>query len=319
MHERTPCIAANTVAGLIGTLLMVHAALLGAAQPDRPYREGHWIVELDAPPSLEFRGGEVALASAQGRGQVVRLAPTAPSVTGQSRFDAGSPAVVEYVAALDLERAVVLDRAAVELGRALHPTQVYRHLFNGFAVSMSEAEAARLARLPGVRSVSRDWLEFLHTDAGPQWIGADLVWSGAGNLPGGANRGAGMVIGVIDTGINWDSPFFSGFGLTNPRPGFLGLCNPPNIPCNAKLIGVYDFTTEGTQGFDPDNHGSHVASTAAGAPLQFSLDFGTGQALAFSTSGVAPQASLISYKACENGDPDDPDAGEYRRVRCAVR
>ncbi|MCA1778850.1 MAG: S8 family serine peptidase, partial [Xanthomonadaceae bacterium] len=122
-------------------------------------------------------------------------------------------------------------------------------------------------------------------------------------------RGQGTVLGVIDTGVNWESVFFDlnspgAPPVTNPRGEFFGLCDDPDVICSDKLIGVYDFTDEGTKGFDPDGHGSHVASTAVGLPLSFTLDFGTGSPISFSTSGVAPRASFISYKACEAPDPD---------------
>src|SRR5690606_8820501 len=69
--------------------------------------------------------------------------------------------------------------------------------------------------------------------------------------------------------------------------------------CNAKLIGIYDFTTgegdaETNDGSDRDGHGTHVAATAAGNPVTVNLD--TGQ---YALSGVAPRANLVSYKACE--------------------
>ncbi len=81
----------------------------------------------------------------------------------------------------------------------------------------------------------------------------------------------------------------------NPRAEQLGLCSRADVPCNEKLIGVYDFTDDSTQGLDTDGHGTHVAAIAVSNP------WAAGQA------GVAPRAHLISYRVCVEQDPEDPD------------
>lgn len=268
-----------------------------------------WIVRLASPPTPQFRGGTLQSFDEQGQKRAKRFAPTAPEVTGAPKLDVDVPSVVEYVTHLDRERADVLARAGAVLGRELVPKFVYRHVLNGFAIELDDREARALAGLSGVRSVEPDFVHRPLTDNGPTWIGATRYWSGQGGVLA-PNRGEGMVIAIVDTGINWDSVFFDenlpgAPTITNPRGQFYGLCSQPNVPCSNKIIGVYDFTDEDTDGKDPNVHGSHVASTAAGFPLSFSLNI-AGNSVFFSTSGVAPHASIISYKACEV-DPDDPD------------
>jgi len=276
--------------------------------------ESMWIVELHDAPTVQFKG-EAQSVTSDGWSRSKGLTPTAPSVTGARKLRADSPAVRRYVEYLDRQRGRFIDLAESELGRDLQTRFVYRHVRNGFAAPMSRAEATRLASLPGVRSVNPDIIQYVQTDAGPGWIGAPNLWTGATGAPS-PTRGEGTVLGVVDTGVNWESIFFdvsqSSTPMTNPRGQFYGLCSNASldIPCNEKLIGVYDFTDEGTNGFDPSFHGSHVASTAVGLPLSFTLDFdGPGPApqISFQTSGVAPRASFISYKACE-ADPEDPSA-----------
>lgn len=296
------------VVGVAGAML---AAGAPAKQPTVDERV--WIVELDDAPTVEFDGSSGDTVTAHGSAAGKTLAATAPSVTGARRLDPDAPAVRAYVAHLDDRRDRVLDRVAAELGREIEPKFVYRHLMNGFAARMSAGEARRLAALPGVRSVQPDIIQYLQSDAGPQWIGAPAVWDGTNGVDS-PNEGEGTVLGVVDSGVNWESIFFdlsqSNTQVTNPRGEFLGLCNDEelDIPCSAKLIGVYDFTDEGTDGFDPDGHGSHTSSTAVGLPLSFNLDFGSGD-IPFETSGVAPRASFISYKACQA--PEDSAAGNF--------
>lgn len=292
-----------------GALLMVAFGVAQAAS-DMLVVPGQWIVELESPAAVAYRGDPVfQIASASGK-PVQRLAATAPDVSGQARYDAHSAAARAYADHLDQERSVVLEQTRSLLGRSLEPSRTYRHIFNGFVAAMDKHEAERLADLPGVRSVQPVMAQRLHLDAGPALIGAPMVHVGSNGLP--ASGGGGVVIGVIDTGINWDNMYFSdddllsGHVFSNPMGRQLGLCSRSDVACNNKLIGVYDFTDEETQGKDPSGHGSHVAGIAAGVPIQFRLDGLSGDHL-FRTTGVAPHANIVSYKVCYGTHPSDSD------------
>ncbi|NTU83583.1 MAG: CHRD domain-containing protein [Chloroflexales bacterium] len=133
------------------------------------------------------------------------------------------------------------------------------------------------------------------------------------------SRGEGVVIGVLDSGIDPAHPSFKdpapgdGYDHSNPRAdgSYLGVCNPndgdgrydPGFQCNDKLIGAYTFAeTSGVP--DPqgrpsprDNlgHGSHVAGTAAGNLVGGAPVDGGGSGI---IAGVAPHANLIVYDVC---------------------
>jgi subtilisin family serine protease len=217
-----------------------------------------------------------------------------------------------YRQQLDSKRERILDAGSTLLGRALTARHTYRYTGNGVALLLSENEAASIAALPGVSAVRRERIEHVLTDAGPQWIGADGLWNG--QVPGiPATRGEGVVIGIIDTGINPSHPSFAatggdGYTHTNPRGHFYGLCTNGNASCNAKLIGIYDMTDEGTQGVDSVGHGSHVSGIAAGNALTDALQ-GHTVALSRNVSGVAPHANIIMYKACKAATTAQPTGG----------
>ncbi len=225
------------------------------------------------------------------------------------------PVLKNYRQQLAEQRAEVLLDASLQMGRELQVGHIYSALLNGFSTTMTGPEAQAMAALPGVSSVQPVQLLELHLDTGPGYIGAPAVWNG---VTGPASRGEGIVMGIIDSGINWDHPFFAetaedGFSHSNPLGQTFGLCGNaqfPEVQCNAKLIGVYDFTDEAEQnGFDSAGHGSHVASIAAGNPLTRTLGIGAAQQpVEFNLSGVAPRANIISYKVCLNTSPDDPNA-----------
>src|SRR4029078_5557573 len=125
-------------------------------------------------------------------------------------------------------RANLVDRAARSIGRSLAPRQVYRYASNGLALELSADEAQRIAALPGVTMVRRERILHVHTDAGPQWIGANQLWNGqVAGVP--ATKGEGAVIGMIDTGITPTHPSFAatgdyGYTASNPLGHFYGLC-----------------------------------------------------------------------------------------------
>jgi subtilisin family serine protease len=299
---------------VLGCALAVTAA--AAKSPDRPRPDARqrYIVVLEEPPlavwhgqrQRELQASTEAEGKAQGSGGRVR-----------HKLDVRTPESRAYVATLDqgFERM----RAAAErtIGRSLTGMKRYRYALNGMAVSLTAAEAEELAQLPGVKRVQRSRVYKLDTDAGPRWIGAADIWNGVGPLP--ATEGQGVVIGFVDTGINaahisFSDPGESGGGWDhlNPYGGQLGLCSDPAVECNDKLVGVYDFVTnlgttevdeEYNMGLDNDGHGSHVASIAAGNRLQLTIN-GTIERV---ISGVAPNANIVTYRACYIGDPDDTD------------
>jgi len=265
---------------------------------------GTYIVRLDNPSLARYRGG------------IGGLAATNIEVTGVAKLDVAGPAAQAYLAYLAERRAELLQRAEERLGRRLEVRYVYDVILNGFSVELTPSEAALLATLPGVIRVEPREMRQLLTDRGPQWIGAAAAWGAAPDCAGG-NCGEGIVVGIVDTGINMDHPSFAdiggdGYNHTNPRGQFYGWCNPahpdydPALTCNDKLIGVYSYPGSGNDPEDEEGHGSHTASTAAGNRLNSIVLDAPTVALTFDISGVAPHANIIAYDACDiDGCPTD--------------
>lgn len=299
------------------SLLRIHVCLLLLALPlaavaaPRSAGEGAretYLVTFAEAPVASFRGAAAGTAAA------AALKATSPAVTGERRLDVGKAEVREYRKFLAERRDSYLAAAERVVGRVLEPSFEYDIVNHAVALELSAAEARAIGKVPGVLLVEREPVYELHTDSGPRWIGAEQIWNATNGL---ATRGAGRVIGVVDSGVNALHPAFAatgpidGFVHANPRGRFYGFCEATPTRCNAKLIGLYDYTTcsgdsgcedqEVNDGLDVDGHGSHVASTAAGNLLQVTLT--TAQTVnELRLSGVAPHASLISYKACEKRD-----------------
>jgi subtilisin family serine protease len=298
----------RTGARAAAAIIMAASALLaGAAGHDSG--RAVYLVALSDPPLAAQAAARVRAPGLNAQQERRAVRQEMDSVESQA-----------YLRRLDSARANVVGIAQNRVGRTLAPQQVYRYASNGMALELDADEAARIAALPGVAAVRRERVLHLSTDAGPQWIGADQLWNGAVNGVA-ATKGDGVVIGVIDTGINPSHPSFAAIGgdghtTVNPRGHFYGLCASGQAQCNTKLIGIYDFTNEGTKGVDSAGHGSHVSGIAAGNAISDALQ-GHTVALSRNVSGVAPHANVIMYKGCNskpiNSNSDGPGDGRPGR------
>ncbi|KAK9121045.1 hypothetical protein Syun_018662 [Stephania yunnanensis] len=196
----------------------------------------------------------------------------------------------------------------------------YTHLINGFAVNVSSEEALEhLQGAKGVRLVHEDSKIVKLTTHTPDFLGiSNDVWP---SLGGPQNSGEGVVIGIIDTGINPRHPSFNGQHFRGNNGGahsngktFKGRCETgesflPNA-CNGKIIGArvfsraavangdFNATRDYSSPFDADGHGRqvgyHTASTAAGNHQTPVIVNGFNYGYA---SGMAPGAQIAVYKA----------------------
>ncbi len=286
--------AVALVLGALWTPIGARAQSLPAA----PAALSTYIVQLTEPPLAEYAGGQAGLA------------PTNPQLLGQRKLDAASSSSAAYRAFLASRQAAAVDGMSAALGRSVEVLYHYDAALNGVAVRLNPAEAAAVAGLPGVRRVVADQVLTLLTDVGPAWIGATGIWDGTDTGGLGASKGEGIVVGIIDTGINHDHPSFAdiggdGYNHTNPRGQYYGICTVAVILCNDKLIGIYDYL--GGTGEDDNEHGSHTASTTAGNVLTATVHLPT-LTLTRTISGVAPHANIIAYRACAT-PPTLPDPG----------
>jgi len=224
----------------------------------------------------------------------------------------------KYLDSLASQRTSTLAAAEAAIGRGLEVRHVYDVILNGVSVELTGAEAATLEKLPGIRKVLLDTTETLDTDAGPAWIGADTIWDGSAVPDNIGNKGEGILVGMIDSGINFDHPSFSDTpadGYTYEWTGdYLGVCAPDGDPdyataCNDKLVGAYTYTDDNPDEpitpEDSDGHGTHTASTVAGNTVD--IEF-MGKNLTI--SGMAPHAQIIAYDACYPTEDGGSCAGE---------
>eukprot|EP01018_Ginkgo_biloba_P026306 Gb_39302 [translate_table: standard] len=182
----------------------------------------------------------------------------------------------------------------------------YHHLINGFAVDASAEAIERLAVAEEVKHIEKNWKVQKMTTHTPHILGLpNQVWP---QLGGPEHAGEGVVIGLVDSGINPRHPSFSNSQAT-PR-NFKGKCEVgqgfPAGSCNNKIVaarhfaaaaiaeGTFNATLDYASPYDVEGHGSHTASTAAGnyrVPVIVN-GFNYGYA-----TGMAPRAKIAMYRA----------------------
>jgi subtilisin family serine protease len=168
---------------------------------------------------------------------------------------------------------------------------------NAVSVALNGTALSTLKGGPGVVSVSYEGT-YRPLDADDPDLGiinAIEAWG----AEGGANAGAGVKVGVVDSGIDQDHPCFDGLGadgLEIEYPDFSGNAGDPRFT-NSKVVIAKVFNMRAkVKGYTPeavDSHGTHVAGTIA-CELDTPAAIGTTK-IPYGVSGVAPAAQLGNY------------------------
>lgn len=312
----TVATSALIASGLVaGTALQANAAPSAiGGQHQTSFTPGRYIVTLADASAATYQGGA--------RG----FAPTKPKEGRQ--LNAQNRSVESYSDYLAGQQ----EKIAQSVGARIDYS--YTLALNGFSANLTATQAIKLSMNKDVVGIAPD--ELRHVTAVPSTSflgldGPDGVWA---SLGGTDEAGAGVVVGMLDTGIAPENPSFAGSPL-GTTPGadpyldgtaitfakadgsnFTGQCETgvqfTASDCSTKIVGarffVDGFTAANIGGTDlgeylsprdGDGHGSHTASTAAGnVDVPASIDgtsFGT-------ITGVAPAAKIAAYKVCWTGN-----------------
>jgi hypothetical protein len=254
------------------------------------------------------------------QGSVDGLAATSPSITGKQLTGQSGPeqAYEGYVA--EQENAFLNELAAVAPDATV--SQSLRTVYGGVALTVPANEVDEILAIPNVVAVQTDKLNQPLTDASPDFIGANALYP---DLDGVSQAGAGVTVGVLDTGAWPEHPSFADQGNLPPRPGAPLPCNfgdnpltPANDPfaCNHKLIGGQAFLVSYLSdparaaaepyktARDSNGHGTHTGSTTAGNAVDSAVVLGVERG---PIHGIAPGAWVSVYKVCGIEGCEDSD------------
>ena len=281
----------------------------GAASPQR-FQQGHL---RRAQPGLtavlaEMKGNRRVEVAVQLRGQPVSTYEGIALATG-STLSAGRKQDIRHT--LGTRQRVTALRLR-SLGATIQFT--YTDVFNGFRIRVKAKQLdtiAHLANVQAVLTVPRHTRDNVNT---VPYLGADKTWGQTGKT------GKGVKIAIIDTGINYYHLDFGGKGNTAWKADDSTVREPGTFP-TSKVVGGYDLVgdsydadTQPVPHPDPDpldckaktadQHGTHVAGTAAGTGVTGAGKTYTGPYDAHTLAdtdfrigpGVAPQAKLLAYR-----------------------
>jgi minor extracellular serine protease Vpr len=191
-------------------------------------------------------------------------------------------------------------------------TSEYDISLNAVAVQLNGTPLQTIAAAPMVERVRYNALYHPNLSQSHSIINADPAWGAAG---GRATAGAGVKIGIIDTGIDETHPFFNPTGFSFPPDGgpwpkcdaLDSDSHTPDQDCryvSEKVIVAKVFYNKArNQGLDAQaiqDHGSHVAGDASGI-FDPTLNAVVNGVLIDDMSGIAPGAWLGNYNVFPGG------------------
>ena len=184
-------------------------------------------------------------------------------------------------------------------------------LLNAIFVAIPAARVPEIKAIPGVVDVVKLGRSKMKLNRATQILNGPQAWSLLGGM---SNAGAGIKIGIIDTGIDQTHPSLQDNSLQMPS-GFPKCGTPGDCAnfTNSKVIVARSYVAQDAAGSDPNNpaadsrpddysardrvgHGTAVATAAAGNTAT----------LAVTINGMAPKAWVGNYKI--SGSPGVNDS-----------
>jgi subtilisin family serine protease len=179
------------------------------------------------------------------------------------------------------------------------------------AIQCPPDKISDLALLPAVKHLSRVNPGVASLAAAKQMIHHDALVAKIAAVKRG---GKGVVVGIIDSGIDGNHPAFAGrlhafWDQGNP-PVVAGKSPKDNHPGNAAYeafnTGVELTGADVSKAEDRHGHGTHVAAIAAGGEVK---DPASGAVLV--SAGLAPQATIVAVRGIGVGEVQDGDKANW--------
>ncbi|KAJ0245360.1 Subtilisin-like protease [Hirschfeldia incana] len=186
---------------------------------------------------------------------------------------------------------------------------IYESAMSGFSATLTEDQLETVKNSEGFISAYPDELLSLHTTHSYEFLGLEFgigVWNET-------SLSSDVIIGLVDTGISPEHVSFRDTHMPPVPSRWRGSCdegtNFSSSSCNKKIIGASAYykgyesivgkineTTDFRSARDAQGHGTHTASTAAGAIVRKANYYG--QAKGRFASGMRFSSRIAAYKAC---------------------
>lgn len=224
-------------------------------------------VQFADPPLASYNGGIAGY-------------PATKPAKGE-KLDLNSPAAQKYGKRLESQRQNYIKWLARHLPQVEVAAQ-YAITLNAVGLKLNGADLKAVSRGPGAVQAVASGTYYRAMNVSHDLINSPAVWTALGDQD---SAGAGIMVGVLDSGIDQTHPFLHDGGMTAPAGfprGWTAFTS--NKVIVAKVFHHLPFYTPEAI----DSHGTHVAGTIAGRA-------GTAAPSASGLSGVAPGAWLGNY------------------------
>lgn len=324
--------AALSGIGLITTSLAVSGTAVASVpgddvqQVEDSFLTGSYIVELNEEPAATYEGSKAGFE---------RTRPEEGK-----RLNTDDAAVKKYAQHLEAKHDEVLGTVGAKAKFK------YKYTLNGFATNLTGDQAAKLAKDDRVKAVHRDVRHHMSTVKTPESLGLGGpkgMWRQFGTP---RKAGEGIVVGILDTGIDPTNPSFAGRKMASKpsdqvnKPSmdadgnvtmkksdgrtFKGKCTTGegwdsiNL-CNDKLISARFFADpflntipekdrHPKEVISAMDHNGHGSHVAGTAAGNYGVPVIQDGKFKGRAAGMAPGAKLAAYKVCFSDT--DPDTGD---------
>ncbi|HRC63818.1 MAG TPA: S8 family serine peptidase [Dermatophilaceae bacterium] len=294
----------------------VALALAGSAAMTAQAATGSAAIDPNSDGVVATSGVDSSSALIQLVGDPLSTSPDVDHGNGRVKLDGQKTKSVK--AALAAQRNALKSWLRANAPKA-KVTGEYDFALNAIAVRLNGTSVATLRQAPGVASVQLQGL-FHPTADDPDLARIDglLGWSvaGATSEPSDPSSwaGAGVQVGIIDSGVDASHPCFSDAGFPATRQ--LGDTHFTN---NKVIVAKVFNNKAGSKGYTAEaigEHGTHVGGTVA-CNLQTPAVV-NGVDIPYDPSGVAPGAQLGSYNVFPGDDGNARSEDILNAIEAAV-
>ncbi|SDX95957.1 immunoglobulin-like domain-containing protein [Paenibacillus sp. CF384] len=233
---------------------------------------------------VQLKGQTVSQLAAQGKVGVSQQSLTAGKTAIQNEIDTTQSKIMSTLAG-----------SKAKSGNGLSFKHEYQNVFKGFSVdNIKYSSIEAIKKMPNVAAVTlqQKYYPAEVTNQEHELTGIENVWSGAAVGQDSGYKGEGMLIAILDTGIDYTHEAF-------PAPHDMSKARfaKGTGKYSDKVVAGYNWADqtddviphmEDTM-LSPSSHGVHVAGTAAGSSAVL--------------RGVAPEAQLVAEKVFSDIQP----------------
>jgi len=275
-------------------VILLGAGMVGAQDSPRTDSTGSGFVGAESIPtdvvadSTDVDNSTIRMADGRLR-VIVELRAEPAAVTfaragGQGGGAAASAAAAAQRGIVAGEQAAFLSAAAAA-GIDAQVFATYDTVGNGVSVAVTSEQLAALRALPQVLAIYPVFRVFRDTSSSIQQVGAPAAWNGS---LGGIYTGDGIVVSIIDSGVDYSHRNNNGSGTWPLVPADRQtLADTGGVfPAGNKVIGGYDYVGDAYNGGNPEASGTPANEVPAPDPDP--IDCSTRPADLVPTFGITP-------------------------------